>query len=185
VADGHHLVLGEIVDFLTLRMLPDTLDERYRQALARRLVLDGGHPVEAIRSRIPLMVSIDGNRPAGIPLDFLIWAQGTPGMLVKFGPGSLVTRHRSAIAAARLAASRPLPVTVVTNGVDADVLDTTTGKILGSGLDALPDRGTLETWVTTMPTAVLDPAKREREERIFYVYEVDGSCPCDETVCRL
>jgi hypothetical protein len=30
------------------------------------------------------------------------------------------------------------------------------------------------------------PAKRaEMESRILYCYEVDGSCPCDENVCKL
>jgi hypothetical protein len=184
VATGHHLVLGEIVDFLTLRTLPDTLDERHRQKLARRLVINGHHPPESIRSRVLLTVSIDGSPAAGVPIDFVIRQDGLPAMLVKYGPGSLVTRHRSAIAAARLLAARPLPVTVVTNGEDADILATANGRVLGSGLEAIPDRETLGRLCVTQPISTLSAKKREREKRIFHVFEVDGRCPCDDTVCR-
>ena len=31
---GHHLILGKLADFLTGDILDDTLDERYRQAIA-------------------------------------------------------------------------------------------------------------------------------------------------------
>ena len=35
---GHHLILGELIDFITGETLQDTHDERYLQKLARLLV---------------------------------------------------------------------------------------------------------------------------------------------------
>ena len=36
--NGHHLILGELDDFVTGQRLADTHDERYRQRLSRLLV---------------------------------------------------------------------------------------------------------------------------------------------------
>ena len=39
---GHHLILGELVDFITGETIRDTHDERFRQNLARMLVNQKG-----------------------------------------------------------------------------------------------------------------------------------------------
>ena len=36
--NGHHLILGELTDYITGETLKDTHDERYRQQIARRLI---------------------------------------------------------------------------------------------------------------------------------------------------
>ncbi len=58
--------------------------------------------------------------------------------VIRYGPGSLVTRQRSAIAAARvLNPEYCIPIAVVTNGQDAEILDTWTGKVIARGLEAI------------------------------------------------
>lgn len=42
MSPGHVLQLGTLTDYLTGISLPDTLDERYRQKLARFLVVERG-----------------------------------------------------------------------------------------------------------------------------------------------
>ena len=56
-------------------------------------------------------------------------------MIVKYAPGSLVTRHRPALAASRLIAPYQVPVVVVTNGKDTNILDGSTGKVTGYGFE--------------------------------------------------
>ena len=51
-------------------------------------------------------------------------------MTVKSSRGSLVTRERESLAASRLACDVQVPLTVVTNGQDAEILDTLKGKVL-------------------------------------------------------
>ena len=54
---GHHLILGELVDFISGEILVDTHDERHRQKLARLLVNQKGFLKKEIRPRLDLLVS--------------------------------------------------------------------------------------------------------------------------------
>jgi hypothetical protein len=181
---GHHLIMGELTDFLTGKPLPDTHDERYRQRLAHLLVADKGYRKGEIEPRRALTVAV-GDQRAIIPVDFIVSIDGRIVMIVKYGPGSLVTRHRPVMAAARLVAPYQIPVAVVTNGEDADVLDGSTGTIMGAGLDAVPSRDELAAIAATAAFVPIDGKRAEMEARIVFCYEIDGACPCDDTVCRL
>lgn len=182
--EGHHLILGELVDYITGETLADTHDERYRQAIAALLVDKKGFSREELKPRVPLKISA-GEKCALIPIDFSLYLGDRLCMLVKYGPGSLVTRHRPALAVSRLLAGYQIPVVVVTNGVDADVLDGTNGKILSKGLDGIPDRNALDRIAQGFAFPPVPPSRAEKEARIAYAFEVDDSCPCDDTVCKL
>lgn len=181
---GHHLILGRIEDFLTGEILEDTHDERYRQKLARLLVQDLGFAKKQVTPRNRLEVRADENR-AIVPVDFKITVAGKTGMIVKYGPGSLVTRHRPALAASRMLEPYQIPFVVVTNGIHADILDGKSGRHLASGLNSVPSREELEKEISGDPFYPISKKQAELESRILYCYEVDGSCPCDDTVCRL
>ncbi len=181
---AHHLILGELEDFLTGQILPDTLDERYRQQLARFLVEEKGYRKADIEPRRRLLVRA-GQRRAEVPVDFVVSVQERICMVVRFGPGSLVTRHRPSLAVARLMAGGQVPVVVVTNGEAADILDGASGKHLAEGLDAIPNREALLQIAASRPFEAISENRAEKEARIVYAFEVDGACPCDDTVCRL
>ena len=57
-------------------------------------------------------------------------------MVLKYGPGSLVTRRRAVLAVSRLIAPYQVPVAVITNGRDAEIIDGASGKVAASGLDS-------------------------------------------------
>ena len=61
-------------------------------------------------------------------------------MVIRFGPGSLVSRERPTLAISRLIEPYQVPLAVVTNGQDAEVLDGETGRVVGRGLAAIPAR---------------------------------------------
>lgn len=180
--NDHHLILGQLVDFITGETIDDTHDERYRQRIARLLVEDKGYDKAEIASRGAISVSVDG-RCARVPVTYIVAVQGRPAMLIHYGPGSLVTRHRPALAMARLADRQQIPVVVVTNGETADILDNATAKVLASGLDRVPDRQSLTAMMSTSPRQPLTPKRAELEARILMAFEVDDRCPCDDTVC--
>ncbi len=181
---GHHLILGQLTDYLTGETLEDTLDERYRQGIARFLVEEKGYPPAMIRPRRELMLRAGDNR-AVIKIDLTLLMDGRIAMIVQFGPGSLVTRHRPVLAISRLAAGGFVPVAVVANGRDADILDGKTGQVVGAGLAAIPSRDQLRDRVGGFEFTPLPEKRLEMESRIAYAYEVDGACPCDDAICRL
>ena len=57
--NGHHLILGELTDFITGETLKDTHDERHRQKIARLLIRRLGYFKEDIEPRKPLVVCVD------------------------------------------------------------------------------------------------------------------------------
>jgi len=181
---GHHLILGKLTDVITGEVLDDTLDERLRQEIARHLVERKGYPAAEIEPRRELVLQA-GDRKAAIRVDFVVHAAGRAAMLVRFGPGSIVSRERPALAMSRLIAPYQVPVVVVTNGREAEVLEGDSGAVVGHGLDAVPACEELSAQARAYGFPAIPPARAEMESRIAYCYEVDGACPCDDTICRL
>ena len=181
---GHHLVLGELTDFLTHETLPDTHDERYRQNIARLLIQNKGYLKTEVRPRVDLVVRVEGKR-ARVKIDFFIVLSKKIDMLIRYAPGSLVTRHRPALAASRLVAPYQVPVVVVTNGEGADILDGQTARIMASGMESIPSRSELVHRIDGVAYAPITEHRARMESRIFYAFEIDGSCPCDDSICRL
>ena len=182
--EGHHLILGKTTDYITGEIIEDTHDERYRQNIARFLVNEKSYNKSDIKPRHKLLVRA-GEKKAIIMADFLITLQNRILMIIKYGPGSIITRHRPALSASRLVAPYQVPVVVVTNGVDADILDGPTGKVISSGLDAIPPKQELLKLSGKIVFGEIPENRAEAESRILYAYEVDGSCPCDDTICRI
>jgi hypothetical protein len=181
---GHHLIMGEIDDFITGEKLADTHDERYRQRIARFLVAQKGFAKADVHPRNPLTVAA-GNRKGRLWVDYTVTVDDRTAMVVKYGPGSLVTRYRPTIAISRLMTPYQIPVVVVTNGESADILDGETGKLKASGFDRIPSRERLSRQLIRAGFSPISPKQAEMEARIVYAYEIDGGCPCDDTACRI
>ncbi len=180
---GHHLIMGELTDLVTGQTLPDTHDERYRQRIVRLLVETRGYRRQTIDPRVAIDLNVDG-RSARIRLDYVVRHEGRILLLVKYGPGSLVTRHQIAYAAARILAPYVVPFSIVTNGEDAHWLDNTKRTLVDQGLNAIWDYQTLIQEGQKRSPVDVSPWQAEMATRILWAYEVDGRCPCDDTVCE-
>ncbi|MGD8448291.1 MAG: type I restriction enzyme HsdR N-terminal domain-containing protein [Desulfobacterales bacterium] len=181
---GHHLILGELVDFITGKTIQDTHDERYRQKLARILVEHKGYLKKEIEPGRELLIAA-ADKKAVITVDYTIKLAGKICIIIKYGPGSLVTRHRPALAASRLVAPYQVPVVVITNGEDADILEGATGKVISIGLESIPAKAELIEKVANIHFDPISTKQAEMESKIIYAFEVDGSCLCDDSICRL
>lgn len=177
-----HLILGQLADHITGEMLPDTLDERIRQGIARVLIDEKGFTRNEIRTRRALNVEIDGKTGTAVA-DFTIEIDQRPGMVIVYGPGSVVTRQRPALAVARLLADRIIPVAVITNGREAVVMDARSGKTLAEGMAAILSRDELLAAMNSSPDATLSPGQREKEERILYAMEILTRKECETYTC--
>lgn len=181
---GHHLILGELVDFITGETIQDTHDERYRQKLAHLLVEHKGYLKKEIEPGRKLFITA-ANKKAVLNIDYTIKLAGKICIILKYGPGSLVTRHRPALAASRLVAPYQVPVVVVTNGEDADILEGVTGKIISMGLESIPEKVVLIDKIANIHFDPISPKQAEMESKIIYAFEVDGNCMCDDNRCKL
>jgi hypothetical protein len=98
-----------------------------------------------------------------------------------------VTRHRPTLAISRLIEPYQIPVVVVTNGETADVLDGERGVVIASGFDQIPSRAKLSANLRQAAYAFspISSRRAEMEARIVYAFEIDGGCPCDDSVCKI
>ncbi len=182
--NGHHLILGELTDFITGEILKDTHDERYRQKIARLLIRQLGYLKADIEPRKALVVRAD-DKKAALKIDFSITLAGKTCMVLKYGPGSLVTRRRAVLAVSRLIVPYQVPAAVITNGQDAEIINGTSGKVIASGLDSIPSKADLTRMAAGETFAPISDQQAEMESRILYCFEVDDRCECDDDVCRL
>jgi hypothetical protein len=174
---GHHIVYGELRDYLTGHVLPDTDDERVRQALARRLVEQLGYAREELEPRLTIDSCYNNIRVQTL-IELTARIAGRRLFILRYGPGSLVTRENAAVAAARvLEPAYRIPLAIVTNGRDAELLETARGKVLATGMDCIPDRaraGELVRECVFEPFA--DAEKRDQALRILNVFDVEVCC---------
>lgn len=181
---AHQLILGETIDFITGQTLVDTIDERARQKIARFLVEEKGYPKSDIVVRQEITLSIDGNTGTS-NVDFVIKPAGKAFMIIIFGPGSLASRERSTVAAARLVEGYEVPFAVVTNGQAAEVLETRSGKVIAEGLDNIPSKAEALRKLEIITFEKLSEERLEKERRILYTFDVLAKCECDEFTCSL
>lgn len=178
----HHYVYGTCTDFVTGETIVDTDDERYRQKLARFLVKKKGYEKKDIEMGQKIE-TLYNKQFVTSKISMVVRHQDKRIMIVRYAPGSLVTRERSAIAAARVLDEKyQIPLAIVTNGEDAVLLDTYTGDILSSGLDGIPEQPQAVIIAETLGfIPFTDDKKKDRELRILNAYDIEVCCvggPC-------
>ncbi len=175
----HHLILGELSDFLTGDTRMDTHDERYRQKISKYLVQTLGYAKQDIQQNEVLTIRI-AEQKARISVDFLITEDDKTCVLIKYAPGSLVTRRLSNLALSRVILPYQVPVIVTTNGEDAEIISGLTGKLIGQGLDGIPSKTELKKIYRSVLFPLISDSIHEKASRIIYACEVDGSCSVND-----
>lgn len=179
---SHHFIYGTCTDYITGETIVDTDDERCRQELARLLVEEKGYAKSELEPRL-CIETLYNKQFVSSTIDITVRVAGKRFMILRFAPGSIVTRERSAIAAARvLEPAYQIPLAVVTNCRDAEVLDTYTGEVLRQGLAGIPERKEAAELVKSLRfDPFVDETKKDRERRILNAYDVEVCCaggPC-------
>jgi hypothetical protein len=159
-----------ITDFVTGEKIPDVGAEANRQAIERILVTEKGYTKEDIEVDAPLEVTIDGE-PYRSSVDLVVSVHGKRYMAIKCAPGSLGSREREIVSAARLLDEHQIPVSVVSDGKTAMVLDTVSGKKIGEGLDAIPSKKALQETAKSLELHPVDEKRLAREKLIFRSYD--------------
>jgi hypothetical protein len=127
----------DIIDLVTGRLLPYHDDEYIRQAAEKLLLEERGWSREAIgvEYRHSLTVCCE---PFDVRADLVLMAGGAPALVLRAARGSLVSREKETIATARLIHDPIVPFCLVFNGDDAELIDSKSGKVIATGLEAVP-----------------------------------------------
>lgn len=164
-----------IKDFVTGRDIPEIGAEANRQKIERMLIQKKGYAKEDVEVDADIAFEAAGERYDSV-IDLVVSVDGGGNrcMVFKCVPGSMGSCEREIVAAARLLDQRyQIPLAVVSDGVTAVVLDTHTGKKIGKGLAAIPEKSAAR---KMMQTVVLQPCPADRIERerlIFRTYNCE------------
>lgn len=160
-----------LTDFITGEVVPDIGAEANRQQVEHLLVEQKGFSKEDIAVDVDIDIDIAGS-PYRSQVDLVVSIDNTRMIAVKCAAGSLGSREREILAAARLLDAYQIPFSVVSDGHTAVVLDTVSGKKIGEGLDVIPSKESARAYLKKMRPEPLAAKRLEGEKLIFRTYDV-------------
>ncbi len=160
-----------ITDFVTGKSVLDVGAEANRQAVEKYLVNEKGYARGDIIVDMPICLEIFG-RPYRTKLDLVVFIHNNVFMVIKCAAGSLDSREREVVYAARVAMEHPIPVAVASDGHTALVFDALTRKPIGEGLEAIPSPESAGRIIAEMKPLPLDADRRDKEKVIFRSYDI-------------
>ena len=179
-----HLVMGELKDYLTGQTLPDTNDERLIQKISRFLIEGRGYCRNDILTRKKLSLTVDG-KTASVTVHFIIYIDQKPFAVIMYGPGSIVTRQRPTISVARLFDEYIIPFSVITNGHEANMMNSKSGKVIGKDLESIFSRKEGRKLLQDFHPEIFTQDRREKEQRILYTMDIMTENECRDFTCQI
>ena len=164
-----------LTDFVTGKDVPNIGAEENRQAIERFLVERKGYLKEDIQIDVDIEMTVAGESYRS-QLDLVVTTDGgkTRFMAIRCAAGSLGSREREIIAAARILDDCLIPLAVVSDGKTAIVLDTASGKKIGAGLDAIPSKEEAIKMLESLELQPFPALRREKEKLIFRTYDSEN-----------
>jgi hypothetical protein len=164
-----------ITDFVTGREIPNIGAEENRQAVAQYLINEKGYSKDDIEVDVKIELAIAGEQyDSQVDLAVRINGGKLRIMAIKCAAGSLGSREREIVAAARLLENYQIPYAVVSDGKTAIVLDTVSGKKTGAGMAAIPSKEAAVSMLNSYQPISLPVDRLEREKLIFRTYDSEN-----------
>jgi hypothetical protein len=159
--------------FLTGKLVLDTDRERIRQKLAKFLVHEKGYRIDDFQ--LDREIRLEANNEKIISyVDLVVRINDRSLMVLRGGPGSVITRESGTVAAARLLEKDYIvPWAVQANLFDASFIDVKKKKAVGYGWDSIPSRAELIK-MTSWPPPKLPDKRIPLERQILYSYDTHG-----------
>ena len=167
----------KLIDFITGQKVVDTTDERVRQGIERFLIEEKGYSKDDIGVDKGFDIRIE-QKINRAKVDLVISVEGKRFMIIKCSRGSLSSWEREVLSCARIFDIYVIPVAVITDGEDAEILDPVTGKAIGYGLVEIPSRHEALEAIKRIEFKELPDDKREKEKRVFLAFESIKSEEC-------
>jgi len=164
-----------VTDYLTGREIPNIGAEENRQAVVQFLVEAKGYSKDDIFADVNIEIMVAGKLYRS-QVDLVVAGGAAKKRIMAFkcAAGSLGSREREIVAAARLLDDYQIPLAVVSDGKTAIVLDTITGKKIGEGLDAIPSQDAVIKNMQTYRFPAFPRDRLEREKLIFRTYDSEN-----------
>jgi hypothetical protein len=159
-----------LIDFISGRKVPHIGAEGRRQKVERLLVEGKGYAREDIEVDAPIILKMETETYSS-HVDLVVSVCGCRYMAIKCAPGSLGSREREIVAAARLLDAYQIPLAAASDGQDALIWDTVTGRLIGKGLAALPSRARALKDFDPNALTALAPDRIRRQQLIFRSYD--------------
>ena len=170
-----------ITDYVTGKSVLDIGAEANRQAVEKYLVEEKGYTRDQIIVDMELVLEISGE-PYRTRLDLVVFMDNLPVMVIKCAAGSLFSREREVIYAARVAQKQPIPIAVASDGHDAVIFDAMERKLIGQGLASIPSPEDARQILKNTKQINVTTDKREKERIIFRSYDIMNVNVPDEDV---
>jgi hypothetical protein len=162
-----------LVDFITGREVANIGAEENRQAVERYLVGKKGYRKKDIAVDAEIDLVIQG-KVYRSQLDLVVSVDRVRLMVVKCAAGALGSWERQTLAAARLLSEYRVPYAVVSDGRTARLMDSATGKQIGTGLEAIPSKTQARQLLGSLRLEPFPEERRERESLIFRTYDQES-----------
>lgn len=176
---------GTLRDYLTGEEIDETTFEEFRQLLARLLVEEKGYPKDRLKAKVELAYTVDGE-DFERPIDYVVYDEADkPVFIIIFCAGDVGTFERETVCAGRLIGDEPVPYALVTDTMEAALIDVSEGTVIARGMEAVPDWDKLMKMVGEAEVNPLTAEQREQQTRVFHMYcgFLFGTC-CSES-CSL
>lgn len=173
----HEVSLNQVItDYLTGKEIELTTYEDLRQALAKLMVEEKGYPIEAIVSKYRLDLDVGGKKYF-IIVDFLVYYNGQPVMVLGFCPGAVSTFITQYVSLGRILPEGPAPYVVVTDSKDAALVRTMDKKELCRGYHCIPTWEKLIELSKQAPDTSFSTDRIKKEQRVAYaMFALSDSC---------
>ena len=160
-----------ILDYITGQKVPNIGAEENRQAVEHYLVEEKQYQKQDIEVDAPIELEIQGELYRSF-IDLVVSVEGNRFMAIKCAAGSLDSWRREIVSASRLIHRFQLPLSAVSDGKTAIVLDTLSGKKTQEGLHAIPSSGKAKDTIIKNAFRPLPKDRMEREKLIFRSYDM-------------
>ncbi len=163
---------NQITDYITGREIDNVGAEASRQIFEKFIVDTKGYDKSEVLVDVPLTVQFKGEDYHSA-IDLIVRVKDRPFMAVTCVAGSIGSYEREILAGARLVNDDLVPLAVTTDGRNAVVMETRTGRTVGKGLEAVPSRQEAEKELSEIKPTQLDPAKRDGEMIIYRSFNLE------------
>jgi hypothetical protein len=160
-----------VTDYITGKPVPNIGSEENRQAIERYLVDKKGFDKKDIEVDAEIRLIIDG-ADYHSRVDLVVYTGKYRFMAIKSAAGSLDSWEREIVSAARLLDRYQLPISVVSDGKTAVVIDTVSGKKIGQGMQTIPSKEGAKEMMDSAPRLPVSEKRLRKEMLIFRSYDM-------------
>jgi len=128
-----------IKDYVTGKEVPNIGAEENRQTVEKYLVENKGFSKKDLEVDAPLAFDIQGETYRS-KVDIVIRIASRRLMVIKCAAGSIGSREKEILSAAKLLEDYQVPISIVSDGRSAIVMDTLSGQTIGEGLGSIPSK---------------------------------------------